>query len=93
MVEQDPTRLKFVLSVNNDQAEEIITYNQLLEYLSKNDENDNVWKFKHIVSHQGPLRPDHNDYKGSLYNLMIQWENGEITTEPLKVIAADDPVI
>ena len=23
---------------------------------------------------------------------MIEWENGEITTEPLAIIAADDPV-
>ena len=24
---------------------------------------------------------------------MIEWENGEITTEPLSIIAADDPVV
>ena len=90
---QDPTRLKFVLSVNNDQAEEVITYNQLLDYMSKDEEDGTVWRFKHIVSHQGPLKPDHIDYKGSMYNLMVKWENGEVTTEPLKVIAADDPVI
>ena len=23
---------------------------------------------------------------------MVEWENGEITTEPLNLIAADDPV-
>jgi hypothetical protein len=26
------------------------------------------------------------------YDLLIEWENGEITKEPLKVIATDDPV-
>jgi hypothetical protein len=24
--------------------------------------------------------------------LLVEWENGEITTEPLSVIAADDPI-
>ena len=51
-----------------------------------------VWKFQRIVSHQGPLLPNHPDYKGSTYNVMIEWENGEITSEPLQVIAKDDPV-
>jgi hypothetical protein len=51
-----------------------------------------VWKFRHIISHQGPIKPGHPDYKGSMYNVMIEWENGEVTTEPLQIIAADDPV-
>jgi hypothetical protein len=32
MVEDNPTRIQFRVSVNNDQAEEIITYNKLLDY-------------------------------------------------------------
>jgi hypothetical protein len=63
-----------------------------MEYLTRDDTTDIVWKFRHIVSHQGPLRPDHPDYRGSMYNVMIEWENGEVTTEPLQLIAADDPV-
>jgi hypothetical protein len=27
---------------------------------------DQVWTFKHILGHQGPLRKSHKDYKGSL---------------------------
>ena len=91
-VKENPTMLKFRLSVNNDQAEEVITYNKLLDYISKDDENSVVWKFRRIVSHQGPLRPEHPDYKGSLYNIMVEWETGEVTCEPLQIIAADDPV-
>jgi Reverse transcriptase (RNA-dependent DNA polymerase) len=91
-VEENPTRLKFVLSVNNDKAEEIITYNKLLEYLAHQEEDDVLWKFRRITSHQGPLKPNHPDYKGSTYNVMIEWETGEITSEPLQLIAADDPV-
>jgi hypothetical protein len=92
-LEKETPRLKYKLSVNNDQFEEIMTYNQIVDFLNCEDNNDDkVWKFKRIVAHQGPLSSNHPDYNGSLYNLQIEWENGEITTEPLGIIAADDPV-
>jgi hypothetical protein len=55
-------------------------------------ESDIMWKFKRIISHEGPLQKGHPEYRNSQYNVMIEWENGEISKEPLKVIAADDPV-
>ena len=91
-LENNKDRIKFLLSVNEDTSEEVITYNQLLDYLAKEDNNDIVWKFKSITSHQGPLSPTHPDYKGSMFNVMVEWENGEITAEPLQVIAKVDPV-
>ena len=45
-----------------------------------------------IVPHQGPLSKEHPSYKGSKYNVRVEWENGEITEEPLSVIAVDAPV-
>jgi hypothetical protein len=59
----------------------VITYNQLLDYLAKDNGNGFVWKFKLIVSHQGPLTSDQPDYNESKYNIMIEWENGETTSE------------
>jgi hypothetical protein len=44
------------------------------------------------VGHQGPLLWHDKDYNGSRFNVLLEWENGEITTEPLSVIAANDPV-
>jgi hypothetical protein len=44
------------------------------------------------VGHQGPLLWHDKDYNGSRFNVLVEWENGEITTEPLSVIAANDPV-
>jgi hypothetical protein len=44
------------------------------------------------VGHQGPLLWHDKDYNGSRFNLLVEWENGEITTEPLLVIAANNPV-
>ena len=39
-----------------------------------------------------PLEKDHPNYIGSPYNVMVEWETGEITEEPLSIIAKDDPV-
>jgi hypothetical protein len=44
------------------------------------------------VGHQGPLLWHDKDYNGSRFNVLVEWENGEIMTEPLSVIAAHDPV-
>jgi hypothetical protein len=61
--------------------------------MEKNQKNaDIVWSFKFIVRHQGPLICTDPNYKGSKYNVLMEWENGEITEEPLAIIAADDPV-
>jgi hypothetical protein len=85
--------VKFRISVNEDEYKEIITYNELMDFIKKNQENDaNVWRFQHIVGHEGPLLWHDKDYNGSRFNVLVERENGEITTEPLLVIAADDPV-
>jgi hypothetical protein len=55
----------------------------MLEYITKDNDSDIKWKFQRIVSHE---------YNGSQCYLLIEWENGETTNEPLSVIAADDPV-
>src|SRR5689334_14141598 len=65
--------VKFKCSVNNDAYEEVLSYNQTLQHLAKGD-NDIVWKSQEIIGHQGPLQPNHKDYKGSMYNLTILWE-------------------
>ena len=45
-----------------------------------------------IIGHQGPLLASDPDWKGSKYNVQVEWETGEFTFEPLSIIAADDPV-
>jgi hypothetical protein len=84
-LEDNPTRIKFKCSLNNNQQEDIITYNRMLEYITMDEDSDITWKFRQIVSHEGPKQ-------GSQYDLLIEWENGEITKEPLQVIGTDDPV-
>ena len=86
----NPT-VKSRCSISNVEYEKVLCYNQIFEYLAKND-IDIVWKFKEIIGHQGPLSQNHKNYKGSMYNMTILWENGETSLEPLSLIAADDPV-
>ena len=51
-----------------------------------------MYKFCRITAHQGPLHSSDKDYKGSAFNVLVEWESGETTYEPLDLIASDDPV-
>ena len=65
----------------------------MLNYLEKdNQEDDSLYKFRTITAHHGPLKESDPNYNGSLYNVMVEWETGEITEEPLSILAQDDPV-
>jgi hypothetical protein len=50
-LEDNPTRIQFKVSVNNNKAEEFITYNKMLEYIAKDEESDIMWKFQRIIFH------------------------------------------
>ena len=54
--------------------------------------NQELYKFRAIIGHKGLLAVTDPSWKGSKYNVQIEWETGEITFEPLSVIAADDPI-
>ena len=88
----NPTRIKFLCSIDNDQFEEILSYAEVLDHITQQEDDKILWKFCRIVAHEGPLTDKDPTYKGSSYNIMIKWETGEITSEPLTIAAADDPV-
>jgi hypothetical protein len=45
-VRHSDNHVKFWISVNEDEYEEIITYNELMAFIEKNQENDaTVWRF------------------------------------------------
>ena len=68
--------MKFKLKINTDAEED----------------PDSLFKFRGIVAHQGPLESIDPDQKGSKYNVMVKWESGEVTYEPLALISKDDPI-
>jgi hypothetical protein len=91
-VERHADRLKFKIAMGNDDFNDLLTYQQVLDHITRDEESSVMWKFKRIVRHQGPLKRGDKFYKGSTWNVEIEWENGEITIKLLTVIAADDPV-
>ena len=89
--------INILLDIGSGKVEELISYNQLLEHLQNAKDHDmgmdqELSRFRSITGHQGPLLASDPDWKGSKYNVQVEWETGEITFEPLSIIAADDPV-
>ena len=88
-------QLRFKLKIDRDQLDDIISYNQHMEYLEDKTDagplEDGLYRFKCIKDHKGPYTSSDPEYNGSSYNLLIEWEPGEQTWEPLSNIIASDP--
>ena len=93
LVNNNPTKINFLVSINEDQAEENITFNEMSNYIFKDDKIVTMWKIYQVVSYQVPMQLSHPENNGSQYKVVIKWDNGEITNELLYVIDVDDPVI
>ena len=91
---KDPLHAKFKASLQskNGKYDEMISYNQLLDHLERQDHQTLLWEMDKIIAHQGPLHQGDAKYNGSKYNVTVLWSNGEKTDEPLSVIALDAPV-
>ena len=80
--------INFILDIGNGKVEEFISYNQLLEHLENAQDHNmgmdqELYRLRAIIGHQGPLLAPDPDWKGSIYNVQVEWETGEITFEPL----------
>ena len=89
--------INFILNIGEGKVEELITYNQLLDHLEQAEEQDSsmdqeLCRFRAIIGHEGPLKVTDPNWKDSKWNFQIEWETGEITSEPLSVLEADDPI-
>ena len=89
--------IKFLVQCGEDEYEEIIAYNELSDIIEQQHQAEadgemDVWTFKDVLDHEGPIASTSPKYKGSLYNVMVHWEDGSKTWEPLNMIAKDDPV-
>ena len=88
--------IKFLLSLGDDELEEIISYNELCDLVedqhrAEEEGETAVFTFRDILGHQGPLNPNDPRYKGSSYNVKVLWEDGSETWEPLNMMIKDDP--
>ena len=91
------SNINFILDIGQGKVEELIGYNQLLDHLEQPESQDNsmgqeLYRFRTIIGQKGHLKVTDTNWKGSRYNIQVEWETGEITYEPLSVIAADDPM-
>ena len=84
-----PDMVKFKCLINGE-FEEVVAYNDIVDYIEAEETQDGIWRFEKIPEHQDPLHPNHKDYKGSLYNVHIRWTNGEIHWQPLKNLRGYD---
>ena len=90
-------KLSYILGIGNGKVEELISYNQLVDHLeaASNEDNmisDDLYKFRAIIGHKGPLKPTDPNWKGCKFNVLVEWETGDKTYEHLSILAADDPV-
>ena len=89
--------INFILDIGNGKVEQLISYNQPLEHLENAQDHDmgmdqELNRFRAIIGHQVPLLASDSDWKGSKYNVQVEWETGETIFESFSIIAADDPV-
>ena len=82
-------KLRFKLKIDGEQLDDLISCNQLKEYLE--DNFDTGQHEDGIKDHRGPYTSTDPENLGSSYSLLIEWETGEMTWEPLINIIADDP--
>jgi hypothetical protein len=97
---EDPSysNVRFILAIDDKTTDEIIGYNEVIDQYNReiedefDDNGEKLWKFRSIRGHQGPLKKGDINYKGSTWNVQVEWETGEITYEPLNQMAKDDPI-
>ena len=89
-------KIKFLCELGESQIDELITYNELCEIVESQHEAETdestAWAYKSIIGHQGPLKPNHPDYKGSRYNVLVSWEDGTESYEPVDIVRKDDAI-
>jgi hypothetical protein len=91
-------KIKFLVEMSNGELDEVIAYNELSNIIEDQHEKElhepdsATWSFKAINDHQGPLTTSDRRYKGSSYNVLVHWEDGSETYEPLTVMAKADPL-
>ena len=85
---------KFKIKYNESQVEDTLAYNEIMNYLHRDEleEDGHVWAYRKILSHAGPFTSKDPQHRGSSYNLMVEWENGDISEEPLNWMIKENPI-
>ena len=79
---------KYIFCKHNSYIDKkVISCSQLVEYNGQDNQEqateDVVFQFRDVVIHEGPFSSNNNpDYKGSRWNVLVDWETGEMIFEP-----------
>ena len=95
--EMNHQKIKFLLSLGDGELKEIISYNELSDLVTesmaaKESGQSECFSYSRIADHHGPLKSHDPKYCGSLYNVLVTWDDGTQTCEPLNMMAKQDPV-
>ena len=79
---------QYLVKFGNGEREEVMSYNAIVDFLSKQiekeiDDPNSLYSYKSISNH----RKVNNQYE-----VLVEWECGESTWEPVAIIRRDDPV-
>ena len=88
---EDEDSIQYVVKLGGGAREDVMTYGQIVNALTKQYERDyetmengeRHWTFRTIGDHRK---------KGNTWEVLVNWDDGSATWEPLSVIAKDDPV-
>ena len=88
-----PKMMRVKIRCNGKDYNDLIQHNEILDFIDQDYHiEDNIFAIRKIVSHKGPFTKTSPDkYKGSMCNLLIEWESGERTWIPMKNIASVSP--
>ena len=89
-------RIKMLVAYDDDKIEELMSYNELSDIVSEQHDREStgeqeIFSFREISDHVGPIKRSDPDYKGSTYNVLVEWEDGTKTWEPVSLMIASDP--
>ena len=77
--------VKFKCLVGDEKYEDIVSYNEMVELIEEQVRNeDGTWRFRQIKGHTKPRR------RSDKPKILIEWESGEVTLEPVYNIAIKD---
>jgi hypothetical protein len=94
----DHQKIRFLIEIGTEgELDEILAHKELSNIIEDQhnrelNNHDMHHAFKAINEHQGPINPTNPRYKGSSYNVLVHWEDGSETFEPLSVMAKADPL-
>ena len=90
-------QIKFLLAMGDGELEELIEYNRLCDLITEQMQltsagDGELQTFKGVLDHQGPLKRHDPKYNGSQWNVLIDWDDGTQTWEPLHLMGKYDEI-